>query len=228
MLDAAPGAGLYLGLAEEASSESMREALGAGADVSKLLAFVPVEPGDFFVVEAGTAHAIGRGVTLVEPQVVRPGRKGVTYRYWDWNRRYDAHGNACETGVARPLHVDHALAVTDWHRARGEAFLREIRVRSGRADVAAELAASRLCGPADAALVSRDLEVTRVAGRGSLTLSARGRLRALSVVEGSVEVRGGGGTITVTRGRTAAIAARADVTLASEEGVHALLSCAVS
>ena len=32
----------------------------------------------------------------------------------------------------------------------------------------------------------------------------------------------------VTRGRTAAIAARADVTLASEEGVHALLSCAVS
>ncbi|MFO0646178.1 MAG: type I phosphomannose isomerase catalytic subunit [Polyangiales bacterium] len=228
VLDAAPGAGLYLGIAEGASPEAMRAALSTGGDVSKLLAFVPVAQGDFFVVEAGTAHAIGRGVTLVEPQVVRPGRKGVTYRYWDWNRRYDARGNASATGDARPLHVDHALAVTDWARARGDAFLREIRVRSGGADPTAPMAATTLCGPSKAALRSKDLEVTKVSGRGSVALSARGRLRALTVVEGSVDVVGARGVVTVARGRTAAIAARADVTLVSEAGAHALLSCAAS
>ncbi len=228
VLDAAEGAGLYLGLAEGASPEAMRATLNAGGDASKLLAFVPVERGDFFVVEAGTAHAIGRGVTLVEPQVVRPGRKGVTYRYWDWNRRYDARGNASATGDARPLHVDHALAVTDWSRARGDVFLREIRVRSGGADLSSPIAVTALCGPTSAPLGSRDLEVSKLAGRGSVKLAPRGRLRALTVAEGRVDIIGAGGAASVTRGRTAAIAARAEVTLASDGGVHALLSCAVS
>ena len=43
---------------------------------------------------------------------MRAGRKGVTYRYWDWNRRYDARGNPSPDGVSRALHVEHALAVT--------------------------------------------------------------------------------------------------------------------
>lgn len=223
VLDAEPGCGLYLGLAEDATPARMREALHSGGDVSALLAFVPVAPGDFFVVDAGTAHAIGRGVTLVEPQVVRAGRKGVTYRYWDWNRRYDARGNPSPEGVARPLHVEHALAVTDWERPRGEQFLREARVRAGIADVAAALGVMPLCGPVAAPLFARDLEVARLAGRGAIALASHGRLRTLTVVEGAVAVRGSGATITVTSGRTALIAARADVTLESE-GVHAVLS----
>ncbi len=224
VLDAAPGAGLYLGLAEGATPERMREALERGGDVSKLLAFVSVAPGDFFVVNAGTAHAIGRGVTLVEPQVVRPGRKGVTYRYWDWNRRYDAKGNASPEGSPRALHVDHALAVTDWTRPRGDAFLLDVRVRAGAADLASPMRLDRLCGPSGAPIASRDLDVSRLAGRGSLALTASGRLRALTVVDGRVEVVGDGGVVTVTRGRTAALAARADVTLRSDEGVHAVVS----
>ncbi|MFO0609273.1 MAG: type I phosphomannose isomerase catalytic subunit [Polyangiales bacterium] len=226
VLDAAPGAGLYLGLAEGATPDLMRDALAREGDVASLLAFVPVAPGDFFVVEAGTAHAIGRGVTLVEPQVVRPGRRGVTYRYWDWNRRYDAQGNASPGGQPRALHVDHALAVTAWGAPRGDGFLRAARARAGAADVGAPLALTALCGRAGAALGSAFLEVARVAGTGSLALPASGRLRAVTVAEGALHVDGDGATVTVTRGRSAVIAARADVVLRGE-GAHAVVASAL-
>jgi hypothetical protein len=128
-----PGAGVYLGLREGVTEAAMREALAAGGDVSALLAFVPVEVGDFLLIDAGTAHAIGRGLTLVEPQRVVPGRRGVTYRYWDWNRRYDRDGHLDPAGAPRPLHVAHALAVTRWDAPRGDAFLAVARVRAGGA-----------------------------------------------------------------------------------------------
>lgn len=223
VLDAAPGAGLYLGLAEHATNERVRDALAAGGDVAAMLGFVPVAPGDFFVVEAGTAHAIGRGVTLVEPQIVRPGRRGVTYRYWDWNRRYDPQGNASPTGSPRALHVAHALAVTAWDAPRGEAFLQRARVRAGAADVAGPLTLTALCAREGAALASAHLEVSRVAGTGSLALPASGRLRAVTVAEGTLHVDGDGATVTVTRGRSAVIAARADVRLRGD-GAHAVVA----
>ena len=96
-------------------------------------------------------------------------------------------------------------------------------MRAGSADVSAPLGVRPLCGPTTEALFSRDLDVARLAGRGALALPAHGRLRALTVVRGAVEVRGSGGVVTVSGGRTAVIAARADVTVASE-GVHAILS----
>ncbi|HKU40699.1 MAG TPA: type I phosphomannose isomerase catalytic subunit, partial [Polyangiales bacterium] len=79
-----PGAGLYLGLRPGVTAERMRAALERGADVSQLLEFVPVEVGDFYLLQPGMPHAVGPGVTLVEPQYVAPGRRGVTLRYWDW------------------------------------------------------------------------------------------------------------------------------------------------
>jgi mannose-6-phosphate isomerase len=223
VLDAAPGAGLYLGLAEHATSARVRDALAVEGDVAAMLGFVPVAPGDFFVVEAGTAHAIGRGVTLVEPQIVRPGRRGVTYRYWDWNRRYDAQGSATPSGRPRALHVEHALAVTAWDAPRGEAFLQRARVRAGAADLTGPLTRTALCGRTGAALVSEHLAVSRVAGTGSLALAASGRMRAVTVAEGTLRVDGDGGTVTVTRGRSAVIAARADVTLRGD-GAHAVVA----
>jgi mannose-6-phosphate isomerase len=225
VLDAAPGAGIYLGLAPGATEAGMRAALASGGDVAALLGFVPVAPGDFFVVEAGTAHAIGKGVTLVEPQIVRPGRRGVTYRYWDWNRRYDPRGEPSPTGEPRALHVDHALAVTAWDAPRGEAFLRGARVRSGEVDPRAPLAVTALCGGSGAALPSAFLDVARLSGTGSLALPAAGRLRAVTVVAGALTVTGDGPAVTVTRGRSAVIAARADV-IAHGDGVHAVIAAA--
>ncbi|MCA9614881.1 MAG: class I mannose-6-phosphate isomerase [Sandaracinus sp.] len=219
VLDADPGAGLYLGLADDTDEATMRAALEADGDVSALLRFVPVSPGDFFVIEAGTPHAIGPGLTLVEPQRVMPGRRGLTYRYWDWNRRYDANGRPDPDGAPRALHVERALAVTAWERCRGEAWLQSIRVRAGAPDLPGAPQLDELTRTLDFPW----LGVARWAGTGDATLPSLGRLRALTVIEGSVTVFGEGFSERFERGETAALPAAlaADVRL---EGAHALVS----
>ncbi|MFW5920995.1 MAG: class I mannose-6-phosphate isomerase, partial [Polyangiales bacterium] len=147
VLEAEPGAGLYLGLREGVDRERMREALESEADVSELLGFVPVATGDFFVIDAGTAHAIGPGITLVEPQRVLPGRRGLTYRYWDWNRHYDETGRPDDHGKPRTLHVREALDVTAWDAPREDALLERIRLRAGAPDTGGAPRREPLGGP---------------------------------------------------------------------------------
>jgi len=127
VLDAEPGAGFYLGFREGVSRDEVARCLNSRGRLDELLNFVPVAPGDAFVIEAGTVHAIGAGVTLVEPQFVSPGRRGVTYRFWDWNRLYDAQGKRSPDGEPRQLHVERSLAVTTWDAPRGEAFVQTCR-----------------------------------------------------------------------------------------------------
>ncbi len=226
VLEASPDAGLYLGLRDGVTPERMREALESEADVSELLFFVPVAPGDFFVIEAGTAHAIGAGLTLVEPQHVAPGRRGVTYRYWDWNRRYDPEGQPSETGAPRPLHVEDALSVTAWDRPREERLLSEIRVRAGAPDRDAGATITRLAGGAGATITSAHLDVRRLSGTGEVELSDGDTFRSLTVVEGRVTLVYEGGELVVERGRSAAIFASVSGLSARCEGAHALL-CAI-
>ena len=184
ILDREPGAGLYLGLREGVTEASMRSAIQEGQDVSQLLYFVPVEPGDCFFIAAGTAHAIGPGITLVEPQRVIPGRRGLTYRYWDWNRRYDEEGRPNSTGKERPLHLEEALRVTRWDAPREERLLEKIRHRAGRP--AQEPRLEPLIGPS-APTSSNLLQVTRISGTGSLVLPTAEHFRGLTVARGSVQ-----------------------------------------
>lgn len=224
VLEADPGAGLYLGLREGVTEAAMRAALGSGA-VASLLSFVEVEPGDFFVIDAGTAHAIGRGITLVEPQRVAPGRRGITYRYFDWNRRYDARGARDPSGQPRPLHVEHALAVTDWDAPRGDALLRRIRRRAGRAAVDGPARVDALCGP-DGPTPSEHLRVSRLAGTGHVALPPEPRLRGLVVVAGCVTVGEGDDAVRVERGRSAVLPASTPAPMCRLEGAHAVLASA--
>lgn len=219
---AEPGAGIYLGLAEGATREAMARALAQGGDVSALLAFVPVAEGDFVVVDAGMPHAIGAGVTLVEPQRVMPGRRGVTYRYWDWGRRYDASGRAAADGAPRALHVEHALAVTDWSRARGAALLAEVRHRAGAPDRAGPPRIEALCGASGAPLASSALEVWRIAGTGTSSMESMDALRSITVLDGTV--RAGGARI--ARGRSAAIPAACGALQLELEGACAIVAAA--
>lgn len=213
------GAGIWLGLAEGASAASVRGAIERGEDVSRQLAFVPVEAGDFFVVEEGTPHAIGPGVTLVEPQRVLPGRRGITYRYWDWNRRYDAEGRPDPGGAPRALHLERALAVTDWDRPRGGAYLDAVRVRAGPPRLEGPLCVEALAserGP----VRSSCLEVARVAGRGRGSLPPLDALRALTVLAGELRVAG----VAIPHGRTAALPPAAEPVPLEGERVHALVA----
>jgi mannose-6-phosphate isomerase len=196
-----PGAGLYLGFVRGTVEADVRARLTEGSSLEPLLRFVAVEPGDFFLIDAGTPHAIGAGLTLVEPQHVIPGRRGVTYRYWDWNRRYDVEGRAHAQGTGRPLHVEHALAVTDWDRVQRDDFITSIRVRAGTPLLSDPPRFTPLAG--DGALTSAWLRVGRLAGTGTIALPRLDRMQAITVLSGRVLI----GSLAVERGRSAVVPA---------------------
>lgn len=96
ILNAEPGATLGLGLKREVTPEALREAALDGS-IEELMDWRPVKAGDFFYVPAGTVHAIGGGLSLLEFQQ----NADVTYRLYDYGRPRELH---LEDGmaVARP------------------------------------------------------------------------------------------------------------------------------
>ncbi len=93
VLHAEPGAMLAIGFAEPVVPETIRAAALDGT-IEGLLAWHPVGAGDFFYIPAGTVHAIGGGISLVEVQQ----HSDTTYRLYDYGR-------------PRELHLDDALRV---------------------------------------------------------------------------------------------------------------------
>lgn len=93
VLDAEPGAEIGLGLNRQVDSQDLRSAAIDGS-IMAMLNWLSVKPGDFFHVPAGTIHAIGAGVSLLEFQQ----NSDVTYRLYDYGR-------------PRELHLDEALGV---------------------------------------------------------------------------------------------------------------------
>jgi mannose-6-phosphate isomerase len=93
ILGAEPGAVLGLGLKRAVSKEALRAAAEDGS-IEGLIEWVPVCAGDFYFVPAGTVHAIGGGIALLEFQQ----NSDVTYRLYDYGR-------------PRQLHLDDGLGV---------------------------------------------------------------------------------------------------------------------
>ena len=77
----------------------MRQAALDGS-IERLIAWHPARAGDFFYIPAGTVHAIGAGIGLIEIQQ----NSDITYRLYDYGR-------------PRELHLDAGMAV-----ARGERY----------------------------------------------------------------------------------------------------------
>ena len=132
ILHAEPGAGIYLGFKEPVSKETLRELIRNGTDLSRYLQFVPVRENDYFEIAPGVPHAIGPGLTLLEPQRILSGKSGKTYRMWDWNRRYSAEGREVQglhlqRGQARPLHTDACLRLVRPEQHWGEGFVRQLK-----------------------------------------------------------------------------------------------------
>ena len=100
ILDCEEGASLYYGFKEEITKEQFK----ASIEDNTLLDYlnkVEVKKGDVYFIEAGTVHAIGKGIVICEIQQ----NSNTTYRVYDYDRR-DAQGNA------RELHVEKALEVS--------------------------------------------------------------------------------------------------------------------
>ncbi len=221
VLQASPGAGVYLGLRPGVRPEHMRKRLASNeANVAELLNFIELSTGDFLLVEAGVPHAIGRGVTVLEPQHVAPGRRGVTYRYWDWNRRYDAAGKLDPSGEKRLLHIEDALAVTDWTLADDPEWLSTSMVRLGDPIPSANAQIQVLCGPEQSLLASPWLRVARISGTGTLTLPDWDVLQGLTVVGGSITFVDF--ELTVACGQSAVVPAALNSVRIHCDKVHAL------
>lgn len=228
IVEADEGAGLYLGLVPGVTRNAMAAALEKGdGSAAELLRFVPVAPGDFFVLDPGMPHAIGAGITLVEPQFVSPGRRGVTYRYWDWDRRYDAEGRRDPQGAPRPLHLEQALAVTDFAAATDTAHLSRRMCRAGTPDRHGAVAWRELCGPKDRDgvpdIVSDHLQVARLSGTGRVELPDWNALRVVTVIAGEVTLGG----LALQTGETAVIPAAASQLTVETAGAEALVAAAV-
>ncbi|HEV2815912.1 MAG TPA: class I mannose-6-phosphate isomerase [Allosphingosinicella sp.] len=95
VLDAEPGAVIGLGLTREVSRAEL-EAAARDGSIEGLLDWRPVSAGEYFYSPAGTIHAIGAGLSLVEIQQ----NLDLTYRLYDYGR-------------PRELHLDEAVAVAD-------------------------------------------------------------------------------------------------------------------
>jgi mannose-6-phosphate isomerase len=104
VLHARPGAQLILGLRPSVTPEVFRQAI-ADNSLEACLHHLPVKAGDAVFVPSGTLHAILEGVLIAEIQQ----NSDTTYRVYDW-------GRLGADGRPRALHVDKAMAVTDFRR----------------------------------------------------------------------------------------------------------------
>jgi len=93
VLEAEPGASVALGLKEGSGPAEIRKAI-ADQTLEERMVWLPVTPGEMIFVDAGTVHAIGPGMTLLETQQTCD----ITYRLYDYGR-------------PRELHVEDALRV---------------------------------------------------------------------------------------------------------------------
>lgn len=81
VLSAEPGAVIGAGIAQAMSGDDLRTAALDGS-IEALMTWHPVKPGDFFHVPAGTVHATGAGLSLVEIQQ----NVDLTYCLYDYGR----------------------------------------------------------------------------------------------------------------------------------------------
>jgi mannose-6-phosphate isomerase len=92
VLEAEPGAKVGLGLKRRMGREALGRAVAEGS-LESLVDWREVAPGDFFYTPAGTIHALGPGLTLVEIQQ----NVDLTYRLFDYGRDRELQ---VEAGVA--------------------------------------------------------------------------------------------------------------------------------
>lgn len=101
IVDCDKEAELVIGFDTPLTKSELEEALKQDTILSKVKR-VSVQPGDCFLIPAGTIHAIGGGILIAEVQQ----SSDVTYRVHDYNR-VGADGNK------RPLHQQQALDTID-------------------------------------------------------------------------------------------------------------------
>ena len=100
VIDCDEGAELIYGFKKKISNEEFRKRIEDNTFLD-IVNHVKVKKGEFFFIESGTLHAIGKGILLAEIQQ----NSNTTYRVYDYNR-------LGADGKPRELHTEKALDVT--------------------------------------------------------------------------------------------------------------------
>lgn len=101
VVDCDEGASLLYGFKHNITKEEFRERIENNT-LLEVTNSVPVKKGDVFFIEAGTLHAIGKGILIAEIQQ----NSNTTYRIYDY-------GRVGTDGKPRQLHIDKAVDVTN-------------------------------------------------------------------------------------------------------------------
>jgi mannose-6-phosphate isomerase len=108
VLEATPGATVALGLKPGVTTEQLA-ASATDNTMESLIEHIPVSVGDMVYVDAGTVHAIGPGVVLLETQQTCD----ITYRLFDYGR-------------PRELHLEQGLRVVRTETSAGKITPQEV------------------------------------------------------------------------------------------------------
>ncbi len=166
---------IYAGLRAGTTPGGLRQALADGDVEGCLSSFIPAR-GEAVLVPAGTVHALGGDIVVLEVQQ----NSDVTFRLYDWD-----HVDP-RTGELRPLQVDQALACIDQRQG-------------ARGPVAPGLEATTP-GHRERLIVCDQFGVWRLHGDSPFSVGALGVPRVLVCLEGAGAIHHGGATSAIRRG----------------------------
>ncbi len=189
--DATPDAAIFAGLRRGVTREQFERKIADGS-VAECFHRIPVHRGDVMLLPSGRVHALGAGSVLFEIQQ----NSDTTYRVFDWNR-------VGLDGKPRELHVEQALASIDF------------------ADFEPSLVTGEQLGNGDfdhERLVTNELfQVSRFAlQRNSQLTEQRPVPVVIGVLEGALEVSGGGLTVAIQAGGFCLVPANVTVALSAK------------
>jgi mannose-6-phosphate isomerase len=180
VLEAGTKSRIYAGLKPGATAVGLRHAIKNGTVPRDLAGFAP-KLGDGVFIPAGTVHALGGDVVVFEVQQ----NSDVTFRLYDWG-----HVDA-QTGQARPLQVEQAMACIDFAPGSAESAL------AGRVTPVVEGTTPVEC---ERLFHCDYFRLWRLSGQAPFTVGAANAPRVLVCLEGAGEIEYERATFAAGRG----------------------------
>lgn len=102
IMDAAPGAKVYMGFNREVTAQELYDRCHNGT-VEEILNVVYPKKGDVIYITPGTVHAADKGLLVAEIQE----SSDLTFRLYDWGREFDPK-------TARKMHLEEAIDLINY------------------------------------------------------------------------------------------------------------------
>ena len=157
VIGAEPGAKIAIGLKAPTDSEVLKSAANDGS-IEGMLEWHTVKAGDFFYLPAGTIHAIGGGLSIVEIQQ----NSDTTFRLFDYGRPRELHlERGMEVAIRDVYPEDQHQKVGDDSQClvRGPHFRLDRIVGEITADIAAQYEGKLLVLPLSGSVGSDDVSL---------------------------------------------------------------------